>query len=308
MKKRILVSLLCMVLTSLTAQEKISEKITYDLPVKSIKINSETIAYADEGKGDKALLFVHGLSSNLDSWKKNIGGLKANYRSVAIDLPGYGKSSRSKTDYSLSEYAEILKTLIEKLELKNVTLVGHSMGGQIAMHSVLKYPEAYKSLILIAPAGIETFTDQEATIMKASYTPAMVINTSDDQILTNYKLNFYSFPDDAQMMVEDRIAMKSAEDFPDYAATVVNNIHAMLEEPVIEEIGNIEIPVLMIFGKNDMLIPNKYFHPSESIDGLIKTSKEKFKDIEVRTINEAGHFVNFEQAEKVNDEIRNFMN
>lgn len=306
MKKRILVSLLCLVLTSLTAQ-RISEKVTYHLPVKSIKINSETIAYTDEGDGDKTLLFVHGLSSNLDSWKKNIKGLRSDFRTISIDLPGYGKSSRSKTDYSLAEYAGMLIDVVDQLNLKNVILVGHSMGGQIAMHSVIENPDAFEKLILIAPAGIETFTEQEATIMKTSYTPAMVVNTSDEQVLANYKMNFYSFPEDAQQMVDDRVAMKSASDFPDYAETVVNNIHAMLEEPVIDKISSIEMPVLMIFGKNDMLIPNKYFHPSQSIASLVETSKEKFQDIEVKIIDEAGHFVNFEQSQKVNTEIRNFL-
>ncbi len=307
MKKRILFSLFSLVLTSLAAQEKISETVTYHLPVKTIKLNSETIAYADEGSGEETLLLIHGLSSNLDSWKKNIDGLSSDYRCIAIDLPGYGKSSRSKTDYSLSEYAGVLNEMVEKMDLKNVVLAGHSMGGQIAMHSVLKYPETFKKLVLIAPAGIETFTAQEATTIKVSYTPAMVVGASDEQVLANYKMNFYSFPEDAQAMVDDRIAMKSAEDFQDYAETVVNNIHAMLEEPVIEEIGKIEIPVLMIFGKNDMLIPNKYFHPSESIASLVKTSEEKFNNIEVKTIDEAGHFVNFEQSEKVNKEIRDFL-
>lgn len=306
MKKRILVSLLCLVLTSLTAQQ-ISEKVTYHLPVKSIKINSETIAYTDEGDGDKTLLFVHGLSSNLDSWKKNIKDLRSDFRTISIDLPGYGKSSRSKTDYSLAEYAGMLIDVVDQLNLKNVILVGHSMGGQIAMHSVIENPDAFEKLILIAPAGIETFTEQEATIMKTSYTPAMVVNTSDEQVLANYKMNFYSFPEDAQQMVDDRVAMKSASDFPDYAETVVNNIHAMLEEPVIDKISSIEMPVLMIFGKNDMLIPNKYFHPSQSIASLVETSKEKFQDIEVKIIDEAGHFVNFEQSQKVNTEIRNFL-
>ena len=307
MKKRILFSLFSLLITSISAQEKISETVTYDLPVKTIQINSDTIAYADNGGGEKTLLFVHGLSSNLDSWKKNIAGLSSDYRCIAVDLPGYGKSSRSKTDYSLAEYADILNKMVEKMGLENVVLAGHSMGGQIAMHSVLKYPDSYKKLILIAPAGIETFKAEEAAVMKASYTPAMVVATSDEQVLANYKLNFYSFPEDAQAMVDDRIAMKSAADFPEYAETVVNNIHAMLAEPVIDRIGEIEVPVLMIFGKNDMLIPNKYFHPSESIDSLIETSREKFNNIEVRTINEAGHFVNFEQAEKVNKEIRDFL-
>ena len=307
MKKGILFSLFSLVLTGITAQQNISEIVTYDLPVKTININSESIAYTDEGSGDKTLFFVHGLSSNLDSWKKNIEGLTGDYRCIAIDLPGYGKSSRSKTNYSLAEYADILSAMAKQMELKNVILVGHSMGGQIAMHSVLKYPKNYEKLILIAPAGIETFTEQEATVMKTAYTPAMVVNTSDDQVLANYKMNFHSFPEDAQAMVDDRIAMKSAEDFPDYAEVVVNNIHAMLEEPVIDRIHNIEIPVLMIFGKNDMLIPNKYFHPSESIESLIETSEEKFQDLEVKTIDEAGHFVNFEKAENVNKEIMDFL-
>ncbi|WP_035695413.1 alpha/beta fold hydrolase [Christiangramia portivictoriae] len=307
MKKGILFSLFSIVLSSLSAQQTISELATYELPVKTIKINQETIAYTDEGNGDKTLVFVHGLSSNLDSWKKNLQGLTGNYRCIAIDLPGYGKSSRSKTDYSLAEYAKVLNDLVDKMELSNVVLIGHSMGGQISMHSVLEYPQTYEKLILIAPAGIETFTEQEAAVMKSAYTPAMVVNTSDDQILANYKLNFYSFPEEAQSMVDDRIAMKEAEDFPDYAETVVNNIHAMLEEPVIDEIQSIEIPVLMIFGKNDMLIPNKYFHPSESIEGLIETSGEKFQHLEVEVIDEAGHFVNFEKAEAVNAQIKTFL-
>ena len=307
MKKRILFSLFSIVLSSLSAQQTISELATYELPVKTIKINQETIAYTDEGSGDKTLVFVHGLSSNLDSWKKNLQGLTGNYRCIAIDLPGYGKSSRSKTDYSLAEYAKVLNDLVDKMKLSNVVLVGHSMGGQIAMHSVLKYPQTYQKLILIAPAGIETFTEQEAAVMKSAYTPAMVVNTSDEQVLVNYKLNFYSFPEEAQSMVDDRIAMKEAEDFPDYAETVVNNIHAMLEEPVIDEIQSIKIPVLMIFGRNDMLIPNKYFHPSESIEGLIETSEEKFQDLKIEVIDEAGHFVNFEKAEAVNEQIKIFL-
>ena len=169
MKKRILFSLFSIVLSSLSAQQTISKLVTYELPVKTIKLNQDTIAYTDEGNGDKALVFVHGLSSNLDSWKKNLEGLTGNYRCIAMDLPGYGKSSRSKADYSLAEYAKILNDLVDKLELSNVVLVGHSMGGQIAMHSVLNYPQTYQKLILIAPAGIETFTEQEAAVMKSAY-------------------------------------------------------------------------------------------------------------------------------------------
>ena len=307
MKKSTVFSLLFLAATSLTAQEKIEDLLTYRLPVSSIKLSTEEIAYTDVGEGKKTLLFVHGLSSNLDSWKKNIEDLKKEYRCIAIDLPGYGKSSKNKNDYSLTEYASMIKSFIEKMDLKNVVLVGHSMGGQIAIHSVLNYPDAFKKLVLIAPAGIEAFTEEEAVVMKVSYTPNMVSQTTDEQILANYKMNFYDFPKDAQAMVDDRIRIKSAEDFPRYGQVVVNNIHAMLEEPVIDKLEEVKVPVLMIFGKNDMLIPNKYFHPSESIENLVQIAEEKISDLETRTIEEAGHFVNFEKPEKVNSAIKDFL-
>lgn len=307
MKKGILFSLLLLTIASVTAQEQINDLINYSLPVKSITLNSETIAYAELGGGEKTLLFVHGLSSNLDAWKKNIQELKNDYHCIAVDLPGYGKSSRNADNYSLKGYSGILHEFVRQKGLENVILVGHSMGGQIAMHTVLQNPEAFQKLILIAPAGIETFTAQEASLMKASYTPVMVVNTTDEQILANYKLNFYEFPQDAQGMVEDRIRMRTAVDFPDYARVVVNNIHAMLDEPVINRVKDLKLPVLMIFGKNDMLIPNKYLHPLESVENLVKLSQEKFNDLEVTVIDKAGHFVNFEKAEEVNSEIKEFL-
>ncbi|MCP9198714.1 alpha/beta hydrolase [Gramella sp. GC03-9] len=306
MKKRILVSILCLMLTGLKAQKNISEILSYPSTVQKIKLDSEEIVYLETGKGATSILFVHGLSSTLQSWENNLEGLGDDFRCIAIDLPGYGKSSRNRTDYSLSEYADMIREFIQKKELENVILAGHSMGGQIAMHTVLEYPEVFEKLVLVAPAGIETFTPQEATLMKSSYTPAMLMASSDEQILANYKLNFYEFPESASKMVEQRIAMKEAGDFPQYAETVVNNIHAMLDEPVIERISEISIPVLMIFGKNDMLIPNRYFHPDESIESLVETSEEKFKDLEVEVIDEAGHFVNFEKATEVNQLIRDF--
>ena len=307
MKKSALFSLLFIAVTSLAAQEKIEDLLTYSLPVNTLKLTTEEIAYTDVGEGENTLLFVHGLSSNLDSWKKNIGSLKSRYRCIAIDLPGYGKSSKNKNDYALSEYAQMIQNFSEKLELKNVILVGHSMGGQIAIHSVLKYPDAFEKMVLIAPAGIERFKEEEAVVMKVAYTPNMVSSTTDEQILANYKMNFFEFPEDAQSMVDDRIRMKSAEDFPLYGQVVVNNIAAMLEEPVIDRLEEIKVPVLMIFGKNDMLIPNKYFHPSESIENLVKIAEEKIPDLETETIEEAGHFVNFEKPKEVNAAIVDFL-
>ncbi len=306
MKKGILCSILLLGIFTVQAQTTISETLKYN-DVEKISINLEEIAYREMGSGDTTLLFIHGLSSNLEAWNKNIAALKDKYKCIAIDLPGYGKSSKNKLDHSITDYADVIHQFIQKKDLKQTILIGHSMGGQIAIRSVLDYPADFLKLILIAPAGIETFSAGEAQIMKASYTPVMLREATEEQIRANFLINFHEFPEDAEFMVEDRIAMKKASDFENYSQIVVNNIHAMLDEPVIEELSKIKIPVLMIFGSNDALIPNKYFHRDQDLEMLSNIAKEKLPQLEVKIIEDAGHFVNFEKAEIVNKEMSYFL-
>lgn len=307
MVKKVFCSSLLICWFTSVSQNKISDILNYDEEVEKISIAAEELAYVETGSGEKTLLFVHGLSSNLEAWSKNISELKQNYKCIAVDLPGYGKSSKKDSIYSLSDYAGFLNNFVIKKGLTNVVLIGHSMGGQIAIHALLNNPENYEELILIAPAGIETFTAQEAVVMKSSYTPELVESSTPEQIRNNFIMNFHSFPADAEFMVEDRIAIREAEDFWIYARTVVNNISAMLNEPVIDRLSEIQIPVLMIYGKNDLLIPNKYFHPSQSIESLVKDAEERIQNLEVVLIEEAGHFVNFEKSSRVNEEIESFL-
>jgi pimeloyl-ACP methyl ester carboxylesterase len=292
---------------SAVSQNQISDILNYDEEVKKISIANEKIAFTDEGSGEKTLVFIHGLSSNLKSWYKNVSVLKTDYRCIALDLPGYGKSTKNSTTYSLKDYAGFLNSFIEIKTLTNVVLLGHSMGGQVAVITVLDAPENFKNLVLVASAGIETFSEKEAMVMKASYTTAIVEESTPEQIRNNFEMNFYQFPEDAEFMVRERIAMRDTDDMNIYSEVVVNNIHAMLDEPIIDRLSSIEIPVLMIYGKNDLLIPNKYFHPSQDIRSLVKDAKERISTLKVRLIDEAGHFVNFEKPDEVNEEIKQFL-
>ena len=137
-------------------KEDIDEK-AYQQEVQFLQLNNEIeIAFTDEGKGE-VLLFIHGLASYLPAWNKNINELKSQYRCIAIDLPGFGKSSKPNAPISMEFYAEIIKDFCQKMKLNQVTLVGHSMGAQISLTAALKYPKLIKQMILFAPAGLETF-------------------------------------------------------------------------------------------------------------------------------------------------------
>ncbi|NTW24312.1 MAG: alpha/beta hydrolase [Lentimicrobium sp.] len=291
---------------NLTKISSMSE-LKYDYPVHFADLNGGIkLAYIDEGKGSETILMIHGLGSYLPAWKKNISELSKNYRVIAVDLPGYGKSSKEPHSGLMTFYAGVIAEFIQKMELGKVNLAGHSMGGQISMVLTLEKPELVKRLILVDPAGFEVFHAGQKNWFKDVMTPNLVRLTTVEAIETNLASNFYRMPDDARFMIEDRIIMRDADDFEAYCLAVARSVHGMIDEAVIDKISGIKVPTLIFFGENDMLIPNRYLNPgftsriAETGAGLIKGSK-------LVMVPKCGHFMMFEKSEVFNTEAKNFI-
>ncbi len=266
------------------------------------------IAYLDRGTGQKTLLFIHGLGSNLKAWWKNLDTLGQHFRCIALDLPGYGLSSKSdEYPYGMAFFASTIRELMDSLHLQNVVLVGHSMGGQIALTEVLQGNDRVKKMILLAPAGIETFSDQEKMWLRAVYTPEMLMNTSEAQIRKNFELNFVKFPADAEFMYQDRLRLRQTSEYAAYCRMIPRCVNGMLEEPVFERLGDLRLPVLIIFGENDALIPNRILHPSLTTQQVAQLAQERIPDSELVLLPNCGHFVQWEGAAGVNEAIKRFL-
>lgn len=276
---------------------------SYHYKTHYVSIDSTEIAYVKEGNHKETLLFIHGLSSNLDAWYQNIETLKNQYTCIAIDLPGYGKSSIVAPDYSPSFYAKTIHQFIEKLKLKNITLVGHSMGGQASIKFAILYPNEIKNLILIAPAGIETFTTNEANAIQQMMTAENIKNTSDVQIEKNFQYNFYKMPEEAQHMIKERINIKSASDFEEHCIAIQKSVSGMLNDPVFSDLEKIKHKTLIIYGKNDNLIPNKFLHPTLHVEDIGNLANQKIKNSQIQFVDKGGHFLQFEKPEEVNQLI-----
>jgi len=265
------------------------------------------IAYADEGKGSTTLLFVHGLGSYAPAWKKQVEALSNTYRCIAVDLPGYGKSSKYAHPESMTFFADKLAELADSLGLDEVVMVGHSMGGQISMVTALRHPDLVQKLVLVAPAGIETFTEGEKEWFRRAITPKGVLLTPLQAIETNLATNFYHMPDEAWFMVRDRYAMTGAGDeFHWYCNAITRSVQGMVNEPVYRDLPSIKQPTLVVMGASDRLIPNRYLNGG-SPRSIAEEAAQLIPDARALVIKKAGHFVMFEQAEKVNEEIRTFL-
>ncbi len=283
------------------------DEIPYPFEVHKVKLSEDIeLAYVDEGKGDETIIFIHGLGSYLPAWKKNIAELSKDYRCIGIDLPGYGKSSKLPHSGKMTFYAEVVNQFAEALNLENIYIAGHSMGGQIAMVTTLTYPELVKGLILAAPAGFEYFTPGQKEWFRNVMTLDGVMKTPVDAIQTNLYYNFYKTPEDADFMITDRIAMRNASDFEAYSYAVVQSVNGMVDEPVLEYLENIKKPVLIIFGENDNLIPNRFLNPGFT-KKIAETGHSKLPNSTLVMLPKTGHFLQFENPEGFNQAVREFL-
>lgn len=283
------------------------EDFDYGYKTKYFQIKNIKVAAIDEGSSDNLVILIHGLGSNAKGWIKNIPELAKKHRVIALDLPGYGKSQKGHFQFTMDFYADIIKLLSEKVSHKSLTLVGHSMGGQIAITTALNYPKLVSNLVLISPAGIETFTEGEAAWFKKVVTPDLIKDTPIRSIDVNLKSNFYEYPEDAEFMITERIQMRRADGFDLYCYAVAENVAAMVDGPVYERLDEIKQPTLILFGENDQLIPNPYLHGGFTKD-IAEIAESEITDSELIVIPECGHFVQFEKAERVNKAIVEFLN
>ena len=281
---------------------------SYGFKTKQIQLDSTKLNYIDEGKG-AVLLLIHGLGGNASHWKRNIQELSKYNRCIAIDLPGYGKSSvinRLNAAEQLDFYADQIATFLNKLKIKKATIAGHSMGAQIAMIFSLKYALIVSNLILLAPAGFETFSATEAGLLKNYATPTFYEKQDSAAIEKSYRMNFFNMPDEAQSLVKERIALKQCEVFSSFCAQIPLGVQGMLAHPVKDQLKELGMPKLIIFGASDALIPNKLLHPALTVE-MVAAIAKAIPYQQTTIIPQAGHLVQFEKPTIVNQTVLQFL-
>jgi pimeloyl-ACP methyl ester carboxylesterase len=120
---------------------------------RTLTLHGHSIAYVQKGSGP-VLLLIHGMAGALDTWRAVIDSLADDATVLAVDLPGHGSSGPGGGDYSLGSLAAFLRDVLMALGHDRVTLVGHSLGGGIAMQFSYQFPEMTERLVLVSSGGL----------------------------------------------------------------------------------------------------------------------------------------------------------
>jgi pimeloyl-ACP methyl ester carboxylesterase len=260
-----------------------------------VDVNGNTIHYLKSGHGPPVVL-VHGFGAWSFSWRKNIKPLSKYFTVYAIDLLGFGLSDKPREGpYTIESQAALVSAFMENVGLKKATLIGNSLGGEIAMRIAVRYPGKVDSLILIDSSGyrekpyipewvprpifkatLRTFflnrSQVEKTIRLAYYK---------DRLINSNIIDGYYLPTKTRG-VEDALVSMSKQLQLGRGRTTINLI---------------ERPTLIVWGKHDQIIP---------VDDAFRL-RRAIKHSRIVVINDAGHAPQEEKPAVVNTLIRAFI-
>lgn len=237
----------------------------------------------EAGKQNRnTIVLVHGLgSAGLRDWIKIIPILEKNFHVVAVDLPGFGASGRPKGRYSPTNYAKVVHWVIDRYAHDDVFLVGHSMGGAIALRYAMMYPESIEKVILVDAAGI---LERTAYIKHMS---SILIDLSGMPERLKKMLAFTV--DVSQTFVEmvslnHDISCSVQKDQELWDKTFANRTNAnaglaLVSENFSDVAQGVKVPLNLIWGSKDKVAPLRTGH---TLKGLIDGS-------ELAIIEGAGH-------------------
>lgn len=270
-------------------------------PLQFLELGRFRVAYrAQLDREGPVHLLVHGLGSSHLVWLPVLRALQ-DRNFVAVDLPGYGESSKPRYRYTLAFYESRLRRVLDALGVRDAVWVAHSMGAQIAVHAELASPSRVRALALFAPAGFERFDARQAAVLRSLTTFGKVRASTPRQIEQALDLGFHRRPPEAQVLLDKRMGFRGPE-LDGYAHAFSRSVRAMLEAPVLYRLGELRGPVVVRLGAEDALVPSQLFSPRRPAE-LVVSIQQRLPHADVSLVPEAGHLLPFERPDAVIDAL-----
>lgn len=263
---------------------------------KFINVNGIETYYLDEGKGEP-VLFIHGSGPGVSAWanwRLNLGPISEVSRCIAPDMVGFGRTvAPDGHDYSMQNWVKHLHGLVQELNLGTITIVGNSFGGALAIAFAILHPDLVSRIVLMGAVGVEfelTYGLNEVW----GYEPSIENMKNLLDIFSHNKALVNN--DLAVVRYEASMAPGIHESFAAmFPAPRQQWIRAMASDPA--DIQKIDVPVLIVHGKNDRVIP---------VENSLKFF-DLLPNAEMHLFSNCGHWTQIEKMDRFNALVRDFV-
>jgi pimeloyl-ACP methyl ester carboxylesterase len=271
--------------------------------LSQITLHGQQFSYRRAGRGP-VIVLLHGIAGSSATWDDAIDRLSRRYTVIAPDLLGHGQTSNEPTDYSIGAHANALRDVLEALGVERVTLVGHSLGGGVAMQFAYQFPERCERLVLVSSGGLGR---EVSLALRAAALPGAEVvlpwlciagRQSVGKLMTALgKVGLKASADLAEswrnfISLEDpgarRAFIKTARSVIDLGGQSVS---------AMDKLYLAELPTLIVWGEEDRLIPVR--HAREAHERLPGSRLEVFAG--------AGHFPYHDAPERFAELLDDFV-
>lgn len=224
---------------------------------RSARLGARQIAYARAGTGPPIVL-VHGLGGASSNWSELAPLLATRHRVLAVDLPGHGGSEPLAAAHELDTFADAVAACIEREDVAPAVVIGHSLGGAVALRLAARRPELVSALVLAAPAGISSSTLRARLGLRAlgALRPSRLAARHRDRIARSPRLRSLVF----RGLASDPSALSPAAVHGFLrGSAAVSESHTALDVLVRHDprtgLDRVDCPVLVVWGARDWFLP-----------------------------------------------------
>jgi pimeloyl-ACP methyl ester carboxylesterase len=234
-------------------------------------VRGAAVGYDVLGAGGEPLVLLHGLSGSTRWWARNAPALAGSHRVYVLNLPGFGDLPWRSRRFVLTEAADWVADWMGAVGLDASHLVGHSMGGYIAIRLAARHPECVRRLVLVAPAGVPT----GRSMLGYGVPLAAAALAADPSFLPVLALD----------------ALRAGP------LTILRAARDLLGEDVRDDLNAIRAPTLLIWGERDALVP-----PS-----IGPAMRDEIRDARLLVLPRAGHVPQYDRADEFNAAVRRYL-
>jgi sigma-B regulation protein RsbQ len=240
------------------------------------------------GRGDTALVFLHGWCGDREYWKNQVGVFAADYRVVALDQAGHGESSKGRKAWTADDLAGDVEAVVKALDLKRVILVGHAMAGWVALLAAKRMPGT-----VVAVIGVDTLQNAEFKLPEEVEKP--IFDGVEKDFKRTVRATFDGqLPEKTDAEVKEWLKTKAEGQDPKMALALMRDLFGLDTRKLLKEA---KVPVRCINSAGGY----KSFTPT-----VVETNK-KYADFGAVTIDGVGHYPMLEKPDEFNRKLRDVL-
>jgi pimeloyl-ACP methyl ester carboxylesterase len=253
---------------------------------KSIKVNGLDVRYYTAGRGEPVVV-IHGGAGDAKTWWKNISELALNYTVYAPDLPGFGGSQALSGNYYIHELSEFIGIFASRVGLDKFNLVGHSLGGGIALDYTLKSPGKVKKLVLISSLCL----GREIAFWIRLFSIPEIVHFLQAIITGVFK--------SIKWIYKQLKRVEFTVPFPSAVLHVGENISNFRQQSLVLEsrLAEVNVPTLLVWGGRDPIVPVRQAYAAARV----------IPDCQVKVFKNRGHNVHRDELKQFSGILKRFL-